>query len=60
MIDSVADLTGVLLFGGTISEMMIRDKFGSSAMGKLLVSEIAWPLPFVILVSLLKFYSAYI
>ncbi|CAI4225510.1 unnamed protein product [Auanema sp. JU1783] len=46
---STVYLLGVIFFGATVSEMMIRDKFGSSAMGKLLVSEIAWPLPIVIL-----------
>ncbi|ETN76026.1 hypothetical protein NECAME_03592 [Necator americanus] len=29
--------------------MFIRDKYGQSAMGKLTISEIAWPFPIVIL-----------
>ncbi|CAD6191860.1 unnamed protein product [Caenorhabditis auriculariae] len=43
-------LTGVVLFGSTVSEMFIRDKYGRSAMGKLIISEVAYPFPFVILV----------
>lgn len=30
--------------------MFIRDKFGQSAMGKLVIAEIAVPIPFVILI----------
>ncbi|KHJ92101.1 hypothetical protein OESDEN_08019 [Oesophagostomum dentatum] len=46
---SVVYLCGVLIFGSSISEMFIRDKYGVSGMGKLTISEIAWPFPMVIL-----------
>ncbi|VDM62760.1 unnamed protein product [Angiostrongylus costaricensis] len=42
-------LMGVVIFGASVSEMFIRDKYGQSGMGKLTISEIAWPLPNVIL-----------
>uniref|UniRef100_A0A183G8K0 AA_permease domain-containing protein n=1 Tax=Heligmosomoides polygyrus TaxID=6339 RepID=A0A183G8K0_HELPZ len=42
-------LLGVLVFGASVSEMFIRDKYGQSAMGKLTISEVAWPFPVVIL-----------
>ncbi|CAL2039991.1 unnamed protein product [Caenorhabditis brenneri] len=42
-------LIGVVLFGASVSEMFIRDKYGRSAMGKLIISEISWPFPQVIL-----------
>ncbi|CAO4373486.1 unnamed protein product [Caenorhabditis nigoni] len=42
-------LLGVVLFGASVSEMFIRDKYGRSAMGKLIISEISWPFPQVIL-----------
>ncbi|KAE9421443.1 hypothetical protein Angca_002249, partial [Angiostrongylus cantonensis] len=46
---SVVYLMGVVIFGASVSEMFIRDKYGQSGMGKLTISEIAWPLPNVIL-----------
>lgn len=46
-----ADLSGVILFGASVSEMFIRDKFGQSAMSRLVIAELAVPVPTVILVS---------
>ncbi|CAI5449468.1 unnamed protein product [Caenorhabditis angaria] len=46
---SVIYLLGVVLFGASVSEMFIRDKYGRSAMGKLIISEISWPSPAIIL-----------
>uniref|UniRef100_A0A1I8EM17 Amino acid permease n=1 Tax=Wuchereria bancrofti TaxID=6293 RepID=A0A1I8EM17_WUCBA len=44
------DLSGVILFGASVSEMFIRDKFGQSAMSKLVIAELAVPHPTVILI----------
>lgn len=49
----IADLSGVILFGASVSEMFIRDKFGQSAMSKLVIAELAVPHPTIILVRLL-------
>lgn len=46
----IADLSGVILFGASVSEMFIRDKFGQSAMSKLVIAELAVPISAVILV----------
>nr|CDJ86943.1 Amino acid permease-associated region domain containing protein [Haemonchus contortus] len=46
---STVYLVGVMVFGASVSEMFIRDKYGQSAMSKLTISEIAWPFPIVIL-----------
>ncbi|KAK6016360.1 hypothetical protein OSTOST_18157 [Ostertagia ostertagi] len=43
------DLVGVLVFGASVSEMFIRDKYGQAAESRLTISEIAWPFPIVIL-----------
>jgi len=45
-----ADLSGAVLFGSSAAEMFIRDKFGQSAMGKLLIAELAVPVPIIILI----------
>uniref|UniRef100_A0A1I7XCT0 Solute carrier family 12 member 9 n=1 Tax=Heterorhabditis bacteriophora TaxID=37862 RepID=A0A1I7XCT0_HETBA len=50
---SIVYLTGVIIFGSSVSEMFIRDKYGQSAMAKLIISEIAWPVPIIILVGCL-------
>uniref|UniRef100_A0A7E4W111 Solute carrier family 12 member 6 n=1 Tax=Panagrellus redivivus TaxID=6233 RepID=A0A7E4W111_PANRE len=47
---SIVYLVGVILFGASVAEMYIRDKFGRSAMGKLVIAELAWPIPIVILI----------
>lgn len=41
---------GAVLFGCSVAEMFIRDKFGQSAMGKLTIAELAVPMPIIILV----------
>ncbi|CAJ0601996.1 unnamed protein product [Cylicocyclus nassatus] len=46
---SLVYFCGVIVFGSSVSEMFIRDKYGQSGMGKLTISEIAWPFPTVIL-----------
>ncbi|CAD5218573.1 unnamed protein product [Bursaphelenchus okinawaensis] len=50
---SLAYIFGTAFFGMTVSEMFIRDKFGESAMGKMIVAELAVPVPIVILIGCL-------
>uniref|UniRef100_A0A1I8AIB6 Solute carrier family 12 member 6 n=1 Tax=Steinernema glaseri TaxID=37863 RepID=A0A1I8AIB6_9BILA len=47
---TIVYLGGVLVFGSSVSEMFIRDKFGQSAMGRLIISELAIPHRFAILI----------
>ncbi|VDM95879.1 unnamed protein product [Thelazia callipaeda] len=42
---TIVYLSGVIIFGASISEMFIRDKFGQSAMNKLVIAELAVPYP---------------
>jgi potassium/chloride transporter 4/5/6 len=51
---SIVYLSGAILFGSSVAEMFIRDKFGQSAMGKLVIAELAVPHPLLILVSYFK------
>ncbi|CAD5228337.1 unnamed protein product [Bursaphelenchus xylophilus] len=50
---SIAYIFGTAFFGMTVSEMFIRDKYGESAMGKMIVAELAVPVPIVILIGCL-------
>ncbi|KAI6233821.1 hypothetical protein M3Y99_00873500 [Aphelenchoides fujianensis] len=50
---SAVYLLGTLFFGMTVSEMFIRDKYGQSAVGKMVVAEIAVPHPTAILIGCL-------
>lgn len=45
-----SDISAVLLVGGSVSEMLLRDKLGSSALGKLTMAQLAWPSPELIVV----------
>ncbi|XP_018569114.1 solute carrier family 12 member 4 isoform X2 [Anoplophora glabripennis] len=47
---STVYLSSVLLFAGTVDNLLLRDKFGSSIGGKLVVANIAWPNQWVILI----------
>ncbi|XP_017839242.1 solute carrier family 12 member 4 isoform X2 [Drosophila busckii] len=47
---STVYLTSVLFFAGTVDNLLLRDKFGQSIGGKLVVANIAWPNQWVILV----------
>ncbi|KAJ8673106.1 hypothetical protein QAD02_004367, partial [Eretmocerus hayati] len=47
---STVYLSCVLLFAGTVDNLLLRDKFGQSIGGKLVVANIAWPNEWVILV----------
>lgn len=47
---SIVYLSCVLFFGATIEGHLLRDKFGESINGGLVVAELAWPNPWVILV----------
>uniref|UniRef100_A0A915BHS6 Amino acid permease/ SLC12A domain-containing protein n=1 Tax=Parascaris univalens TaxID=6257 RepID=A0A915BHS6_PARUN len=47
---TIVYLSGVILFGASVSEMFIRDKFGQSAMSKLVIAELAVPHPTIILI----------
>ena len=45
---SLVYLSSVLLFAGTVDPMLLRDKFGESIGGSLVVGNIAWPGPKVV------------
>ncbi|KAL3114260.1 hypothetical protein niasHT_014104 [Heterodera trifolii] len=47
---SVVYMAGAVLFGSSVAEMFIRDKFGQSAMGRLVIAELAIPNPLFILI----------
>uniref|UniRef100_A0A8C3AAU5 Solute carrier family 12 member 6 n=1 Tax=Cyclopterus lumpus TaxID=8103 RepID=A0A8C3AAU5_CYCLU len=47
---SVVYLTSVLLFGACIDGVVLRDKFGDSVKGNLVVGTLAWPTPWVIVI----------
>ncbi|XP_044741711.1 solute carrier family 12 member 7 isoform X2 [Chrysoperla carnea] len=47
---STVYLSCVLLFAGTVDNLLLRDKFGVSIGGKLVVANIAWPNQWVILI----------
>ncbi|XP_046751316.1 solute carrier family 12 member 4 isoform X2 [Diprion similis] len=47
---STVYLSTVLLFAGTVDNLLLRDKFGQSIGGRLVVANIAWPNEWVILV----------
>ncbi|KAJ6645377.1 Solute carrier family 12 member 4 [Pseudolycoriella hygida] len=50
MTTSTVYLSCVLLFAGTVDNLLLRDKFGASIGGKLVVANIAWPNEWVILI----------
>ena len=43
MTTSTVYLSCVLLFAGTVDNKLLRDKFGASVGGRLVVANIAWP-----------------
>ncbi|CAH0562337.1 unnamed protein product [Brassicogethes aeneus] len=47
---SIVYLSSVILFAGTVDNLLLRDKFGASIGGKLVVANIAWPNQWVILI----------
>ncbi|KAM7377069.1 hypothetical protein PAMA_013720 [Pampus argenteus] len=47
---SIVYLTSVVLFGACIDGVVLRDKFGDSVKGNLVVGTLAWPTPWVIVV----------
>ncbi|XP_076165217.1 solute carrier family 12 member kcc isoform X2 [Ptiloglossa arizonensis] len=47
---SVVYLSCVLLLAGTVDNLLLRDKFGQSIGGKLVVANLAWPHEWVILI----------
>ncbi|KAK0182419.1 hypothetical protein PV327_000561 [Microctonus hyperodae] len=47
---STVYLSTVLLFAGTVDNLLLRDKFGQSIGGRLVVANIAWPNQWVILI----------
>ncbi|XP_031632483.1 solute carrier family 12 member 4 isoform X2 [Contarinia nasturtii] len=47
---STVYLSSVLLFAGTVDNLLLRDKFGASIGGKLVVANMAWPNEWVILI----------
>ncbi|XP_019760513.2 solute carrier family 12 member 6 isoform X2 [Dendroctonus ponderosae] len=47
---STVYLSAVILFASTVDNLLLRDKFGSSIGGRLVVANIAWPNQWVILI----------
>ncbi|KAM4713982.1 solute carrier family 12 member 6 isoform 2-T2 [Anableps anableps] len=47
---SVVYLSSVVLFGASIDGVVLRDKFGDSVKGNLVVGTLAWPSPWVIVI----------
>ena len=47
---SLVYLTCVLLMGATIEGPLLRDKFGASLGGSLVLGELCWPHPWVMLI----------
>uniref|UniRef100_H3C216 Solute carrier family 12 member 6 n=1 Tax=Tetraodon nigroviridis TaxID=99883 RepID=H3C216_TETNG len=47
---SIVYLSSVVLFGACIDGVVLRDKFGDSVKGNLVVGTLAWPSPWVIVV----------
>ncbi|XP_077961562.1 solute carrier family 12 member 6 isoform X2 [Gasterosteus aculeatus] len=47
---SIVYLTSVVLFGACIDGVALRDKFGDSVNGQLVVGTLAWPSPWVIVI----------
>ncbi|XP_054456877.1 solute carrier family 12 member 6-like isoform X3 [Anoplopoma fimbria] len=47
---SIVYLTSVILFGACIDGVVLRDKFGDSVKGHLVVGTLAWPTPWVIVI----------
>ncbi|XP_011334547.1 solute carrier family 12 member 4 isoform X2 [Ooceraea biroi] len=47
---STVYLSSVLLFAGTVDNLLLRDKFGQSIGGRLVVANMAWPNQWVILI----------
>ncbi|XP_062865097.1 solute carrier family 12 member 6-like [Trichomycterus rosablanca] len=47
---SVVYLSSVLLFGSCVKGVLLRDKFGDSVNGKLVVGTLSWPSPWVIVI----------
>ncbi|XP_008316459.1 solute carrier family 12 member 6 isoform X1 [Cynoglossus semilaevis] len=47
---SVVYLSSVILFGACIDGVVLRDKFGDSVNGNLVVGTLAWPSPWVIVI----------
>uniref|UniRef100_A0A8C9X3H5 Solute carrier family 12 member 6 n=1 Tax=Sander lucioperca TaxID=283035 RepID=A0A8C9X3H5_SANLU len=47
---SIVYLSSVVLFGTCIDGVLLRDKFGDSVKGNLVVGTLAWPTPWVIVI----------
>ncbi|XP_026990733.1 solute carrier family 12 member 6-like isoform X1 [Tachysurus fulvidraco] len=47
---SLVYLSCVVLFGGCVEGVLLRDKFGDSVKGNLVVGTLAWPSPWVIVI----------
>lgn len=47
---SIVYLSSVILFGACIDGVVLRDKFGDSVKGNLVVGTLAWPSPWVIVI----------
>uniref|UniRef100_A0A8C6U3C0 Solute carrier family 12 member 7b n=1 Tax=Neogobius melanostomus TaxID=47308 RepID=A0A8C6U3C0_9GOBI len=49
-LDSCPDVTSVVLFGACIEGVLLRDKFGDSVKGNLVIGTLSWPSPWVIVI----------
>ncbi|XP_067434765.1 solute carrier family 12 member 7 isoform X7 [Thunnus thynnus] len=47
---SIIYVTCVVLFGGCIEGILLRDKFGDSVKGNLVIGTLSWPSPWVIVI----------
>ncbi|KAM9827005.1 solute carrier family 12 member 7 isoform 2-T2 [Neosynchiropus ocellatus] len=47
---SIIYITCVVLFGGCIEGVLLRDKFGDSVKGNLVIGTLSWPSPWVIVI----------
>ncbi|KAM9836958.1 solute carrier family 12 member 6 isoform 2-T2 [Aulostomus maculatus] len=47
---SIVYLSSVILFGACVDGVVLRDKFGDSVKGNLVVGTLAWPTPWVIVI----------
>uniref|UniRef100_A0A3Q0RNH3 Solute carrier family 12 member 6 n=1 Tax=Amphilophus citrinellus TaxID=61819 RepID=A0A3Q0RNH3_AMPCI len=54
---SLVYLSNVVLFGACIEGVVLRDKFGDSVKGNLVVGTLAWPSPWVIVIG--SFFSTF-
>ncbi|CAF98841.1 unnamed protein product, partial [Tetraodon nigroviridis] len=50
LLNWASDMTCVVLFGACIEGVLLRDKFGDSVKGNLVIGTLSWPSPWVIVI----------